>query len=191
MPSGRQPIPSSEEECHSFMEIERKFLVSDIPRQYSRIKQERLAQGYLTPTGTNQEIRVRRAGKSFFLTIKGKGQLARREDEIRIPSSLFRKLWALTTGARVCKLRRRFRLGAGAASLDTYCGKLQGLKTVEVEFASRRAARVFRVPIWFGCEVTYDDAFKNRGLAANGVPRRGEPKESRKSAHRNLPRRVI
>ena len=54
--------------------------------------------------------------------------------------------------------------------LDIYHGRLEGLLTAEVEFASVSAASAFVPPDWLGPDVTDDPRYKNKKLATDGLP---------------------
>lgn len=172
------------------MEIERKFLVDpafaagDGARlPYASSSDHR--QGYLTDPSDSVEVRVAfRGAEAPTLTVKkdvaGAGGLERREVEVRAEAQAS-GLWALTEGRRVYKTRRALPVpawqyvpldeyGPLVFEVDTYRGDLDGLVVVEVEFPSARHAEAFAPPPWFGREVTSDPAYKNRSLAALGLP---------------------
>jgi CYTH domain-containing protein len=155
----------------SGLEIERKFLVPRLPPDLDRRPVEQVQQGYLAIGDDGVEVRIRRRGERFLLTVKGAGDLARVEEEIEIGELRFRALWPLTAGRRIQK--RRYRIehtGAEVIELDVYEGPLSGLLTAEVEFESERAASAFEPPAWLGPEVTGDPRYKNRRLAIDGAP---------------------
>ena len=152
------------------IEIERKFLIERVPADLERFASERISQGYLT-VGDDVEVRVRRRGERTTLTIKQGLGRARREEEITIDSGRFARLWALTEGRRVEKLRYAIPAGDGLTiELDRYAGGLEGLATAEVEFGSEEQADTFEPPHWFGPEVTEDPRYKNQQLARGGAP---------------------
>jgi adenylate cyclase len=149
-------------------EIERKFLVPESPADIERARATKIDQGYLAIDGA-VEVRVRRRDGDAVLTIKGGGGRARAEEEIGIDGERFERLWALTEGRRIEKTR--YEIGDDPLiELDVYGGALDGLVVAEVEFPSDEAADAFRVPPWFGREVTDDPRFKNQRLAGEGAP---------------------
>jgi adenylate cyclase len=152
------------------VEVERKFVVAGDPPEASVGESEMVRQGYLAIDGTT-EARVRSIGERCMLTIKGGRGLRRTEEEIEIDAGRFDRLWPLTDGRRIEKVRRRVILDDGlVAEVDVYAGDLEGLVTAEVEFASEEAAGAFRAPSWLGTEVTGDDRYANRTLAVDGIP---------------------
>jgi CYTH domain-containing protein len=46
--------------------------------------------------------------------------------------------------------------------------------TITVEFDSQQQAQAFEIPLWFGPEVTSEDAYERRSIALNGVPSNSE-----------------
>lgn len=151
-------------------EIERKFLVRELPSDVRDAPGERIEQGYIA-IDDDVEVRVRRREDEFSLTIKkGSGQV-RGEEELAIDGDRFTQLWDLTDGRRIEKSRRTIDAGRETQfDVDVYSGELDGLITVEAEFASEEEAGAFEPPAWFGPEVTDDRRFKNRALACHGLP---------------------
>ena len=149
-------------------EIERKFLVKEMPRAESG--QTVIEQGYLAADG-EAEVRLRRQGEELLLTAKtGHGEV-REEVEVPIEPGAFEALWALTVGRRVYKVRHYVPLGSDLrAEIDVYAGQLVGLRTAEIEFGSRAEADSFAPPFWLGTELTGDERYANQSLATRGLP---------------------
>ncbi|WP_208875368.1 CYTH domain-containing protein [Streptomyces sp. PBH53] len=152
------------------VEIERKFLVDSLDA-VNGTDPVPVRQGYLA-RGEGEEVRVRRQGEEFTLTVKRGSGLTRSECEIPLGPEQFQELWPATEGARVTKSRYAVALPDGrTAHVDVFDGRLLGLATVEVEFPSESEARAFDPPAWFGAEVTEDARYANRALSsADGVP---------------------
>jgi CYTH domain-containing protein len=151
-------------------EIERKFLVRELPPELDRLDPVRIRQGYFVVTEDGSEARVRRAGREHFLTVKSGSGRDRAEIELPIPGRVFDRLWPLTRGRRVRKARYRLPHDGLTIEVDVYRRKLDGLVTAEVEFPDAEGADAFRPPDWFGEEVTADDRYDNRNLARDGLP---------------------
>jgi CYTH domain-containing protein/CHAD domain-containing protein len=149
-------------------EIERKFLVGEMPRAESG--RTSIEQGYLA-LDQHGEVRLRRAGGELLLTAKvGHGEV-REEVEVALGPGAFEALWPLTAGRRVRKVRHYVPLdGFLRAEIDVYEGDLDGLRTAEIEFASRAEADRFRPPPWLGAELTGDERYANQTLATRGLP---------------------
>jgi CYTH domain-containing protein/CHAD domain-containing protein len=149
-------------------EIERKFLVAEMPRAESAAA--RIEQGYLA-LDERGEVRLRRIGGELLLTAKSGHGEVREEVETPIDSDAFEALWPLTAGRRVRKVRHYVPLGEGLrAEVDVYEDALDGLRTAEVEFESREEADAFSPPPWLGAELTGDARYANQTLATVGLP---------------------
>ncbi|MEU4209492.1 CYTH domain-containing protein [Streptomyces sp. NPDC026206] len=151
------------------MEIERKFTVRD-DAPFKGQPAVPVRQGYLA-RGEREEVRVRRVGDEYSLTVKKGSGLERQEFETSIDAAQFDALWPATEGCRVSKSRRLVPLPAGrTAHVDVFEGRLAGLVTVEVEFEDREEALAFVPPAWFGTEVTDDGRYANKELSSSGIP---------------------
>ncbi len=151
-------------------EIERKFLVRRLPDTLESYPQTTIRQGYLITTNNGIELRVRQKAECFYQTIKMGEGLSRTEIEITLSEDQFKELWPHTAGRRVDKTRYKVPVGEYTAELDRFEGDLEGLEMVEVEFSSVDVSQQFIPPDWFGTEVTEDKRYKNKWLAANGLP---------------------
>jgi CYTH domain-containing protein len=152
-------------------EIERKFLVDELPADLDRHPATEIHQGYLAVEDDGTEVRVRRRGEEDFLTAKRGRGLVRDEAEVPLAAEAFERLWPLTAGRRVEKRRHLVPADGGLTiELDVYGGRLAGLAVAEVEFGDERAAAAFSPPDWMGREVTDDARFKNQRLAVDGLP---------------------
>jgi adenylate cyclase len=151
-------------------EIERKFLVKEVPENIDSYPSEEISQGYLSVTDNGTEIRLRKKGQGYFLTVKrGKG-MKRHETEIQLLEKQFDVLWPQTEGMRVGKKRIRIPTENVVIELDIYSGTLEGLKTAEVEFETQDEADAFTPPSWLDREITQDERYKNKNLALDGFP---------------------
>jgi CYTH domain-containing protein len=160
------------------LEIERKYLVNEQELSKAVILEDVLSydiqQAYLSTGDT--EIRVRRAekgpaGYECYMTIKSKGDLVREEIEFDIPYSRYRQIIdaKVYKGNIIDKRRYKIYLGFGLiAELDIFKGLLDGLMVVEVEFPPGEQAKHFVAPAWFGEEITYNAAYKNKNLIMRG-----------------------
>lgn len=152
------------------VEIERKFLVEQLPDDLEAHPSREIDQGYLAITD-DVEVRLRRYGEQTFLTLKSSGKESRVEEEIEIDRRRFDALWPLTEGRRIQKRRYAIPIGGDLTiELDVYHGRLSGLVTAEVEFTSLASATAFAPPRWLGRDVTDDSRYKNRDLATHGLP---------------------
>ncbi|HEX7279762.1 MAG TPA: CHAD domain-containing protein [Solirubrobacterales bacterium] len=152
-------------------EIERKFLLEQLPAELEESPAADVEQGYLA-IAKNAEVRVRRRGESFSLTLKRGSGEEREEIEVELDKRQFQALWESVEERRLAKRRYLVPLGKGLnAEVDVYFGPLAGLRVAEVEFPSREAAASFQPPGWFGREVTGDHGYANQSLATSGIPK--------------------
>ncbi len=152
-------------------EIERKFAVRELPSGLGEGTPFR--QGYVAIDG-EAEVRVRAAGESCTLTIKGGAGRRRTEVELPLSQEQFDELWRLAESRCLVKRRHVVQLEEGVAELDVYGGALEGLAVVEVEFDSEEDADRFGPPAWFGEELTGRSGWSNAALATRGRPPVGD-----------------
>lgn len=146
------------------MEIERQFLVTELPplpKAYETIRQ-----GYVAFL---PEIRIREIdGSHFLLTVKRGAGLVREEWETEISKQEFDSLAARLYSETCMIEKRRYHIpleDGRMAELHVHEGHLTGLNYVEVEFPTTEAANAFQPPSWFGREVTEEESFSYRKLS--------------------------
>ncbi len=154
------------------MEIERKFLVKELPENLSEYESKKLIQGYLS---VEPVIRARREGDDYYMTYKGKGLLTREEYNLPLTEESFNHLIKKADGIVIEKTRHYLPLSGKdeglTVELDVFSGELSGLIIAEVEFPSEEAAKAFTPLPWFGEEKTYDSAYHNSTLSREGLPK--------------------
>ena len=151
------------------MEIERKFLVKQIPGILEKYPKKEIEQSYIS---TDPTIRLRKSNSEFILTIKGKGTIAREEFELELSEKQYLSLIKKIETPILAKTRYLIPLDTGhIAELDIYKGKLEGLATVEVEFQTVKEAENFIPPVWFSSDISTDNRYKNTNLSLNGIPK--------------------
>src|SRR3982751_5363919 len=92
------------------LEIERKFLLRPPGPSLDGLPCRHIDQGYLADAP--QQVRLRRIdGSRFILTVKTGEGLIRGEHEIDLSREQFEKLWPLTAGRRLRKIRYDVPLG--------------------------------------------------------------------------------
>ncbi|MCC8120694.1 MAG: CYTH domain-containing protein [Oscillospiraceae bacterium] len=144
------------------MEIERKFLLRQLPEGLEDCPHTSIEQAYLC---TRPVVRVRRKGAEFWLTCKGEGLMAREEYELPLSEQAYLHLLSKADGRRVQKERYRVPLGELTVEVDLFQGELAPLILAAVEGSSGEQAEAFQPPAWFGREVTYDPAYTNAYLS--------------------------
>jgi len=149
----------------SSREIERKFLIKQLPVEILRSRRFCLAQGYLANETGGRHVRLRTKGKTASLTFKvGRGS-AREEREIRLSAKQFATLWPATRGRRLRKTRYEVPWKNLKIEIDIYHGRNHGLMVAEVEFPNHASCRRFKPPRWFGREITGAKRYSNVRLA--------------------------
>jgi adenylate cyclase len=150
------------------IEIERKFLVADAAwRAEVRGVGTTMRQGYLAAGGPSQpSVRIRLAGDTAFLTVKGPGGKVRAEFEYLIPPADAEGMLALSPMAVLSKTRWEVMHEGHLWTVDEFHGPhaLNGLVLAEVELDTEAVDPP--LPAWLGAEVTDDPRYSNAALAA-------------------------
>ena len=149
------------------MEIERKFLINELPN-LNNYPHKKIVQGYIS---TDPVIRIRQMDDTYCVCVKSQGHMIREEFELNITKEQCDALWPKVEHAPIAKTRYFIPLDNDlTAELDVYKGALDGLLTVEVEFISPLDASNFIPPSWFGEDITHDNRYKNNHLSVYGMP---------------------
>ncbi len=146
-------------------EIERKFLVKQLPEKLKRRRHYPIAQGYLASEPGGRHVRLRKKGKTASLAFKVGRGAHREEREVKLSPKQFAALWPATVGRRLRKLRYEIPWKNLLIEIDVYRGKHSGLVVAEVEFPDLATCREFKPPRWFGREVTGQKRYSNIRLA--------------------------
>jgi adenylate cyclase len=149
----------------SSREIERKFLLKQLPERLKQARRCVIAQGYLAAEPGGRHVRLRKKGKTASLTFKVGRGAHREEREIKLSPKQFAALWPATTGRRLRKLRYEIPWRNLLIEIDIYRGRHSGLVVAEVEFPDHATRRKFKPPSWFGREVTGEKRYSNVRLA--------------------------
>jgi len=143
------------------MEIERKFLIKEMP-DLSGYECHSLTQAYLN---RDPVLRIRKEDDEYYFTYKGKGLMAREEYNLPLNKESFDKLLPKTEGRVIEKKRYIIPYGKYNIELDVFAGELAPLCLAEVEFESVEDANDFEGPDWFGEDVTQDKRYHNSNLS--------------------------
>lgn len=147
------------------MEIERKFLIKQIPEGCTSFPSRQIEQAYLN---TDPVVRVRRDNDDYYLTYKGKGLLSREEYNLPLNKEAYEHLLAKADGIILTKKRYMIPVPGSdhlTIELDVFEGHYDGLILAEVEFASEEEAKAFVPPAWFGEDVTFSGEYHNSHLS--------------------------
>lgn len=160
-------VTSLDARARSGVEIERKYLLSALPREMQVVVVKEIEQGYLP--GKNLVERLRRVAADgevrWFRTVKLGAGLVRTELEEACAQSLFEAMWPSTEGKRLTKRRHVVPEGALQWEVDEFTDR--ALVLAEIELPSADA--IPSIPEWLAKyvvrEVTDDPAYVNYNLA--------------------------
>lgn len=145
------------------MEIERKYLIKELPENLDSYPKHRIEQGYLC---TEPVIRIRRQDDSYYLTYKSKGLMVREEYNLPLTADSYLHLKQKIDGILISKTRYLLPLDDDLTiELDVFDSPYEGLYLAEVEFPSVEAANAFLPPDWFGEDVTGSGTYHNSTLS--------------------------
>ena len=149
------------------MEIERKYLISELPDHLEQYPHRTIEQGYLC---TEPVVRVRRDGEKYVLTYKSKGFLIREEYNLPLTRESYLHLINKADGRIITKERYCIPLDDNLTiELDIFKGDLEPLILAEVEFPDEDSAKAFIPPIWFGDDVTFRSEYHNSTLSRSHI----------------------
>lgn len=149
------------------MEIERKFLIREMPGNLAQYACRVIEQGYLC---TKPVVRVRRQDDSYILTYKGIGMMSREEYNLPLSEEAYRHLRQKTDGNLIRKKRYVIPIeGNLNIELDVFEPPFAPLVLAEVEFPDEDAARSFTPPDWFGEDVTFDENYQNSSMSKRKI----------------------
>lgn len=159
------------------MEIERKFLLKEIPENLDTCPYCPIEQGYLC---TSPVVRIRRQNDEYYMTYKGSGMMSREEYNLPLTKEAYEHLLPKTDGNVISKKRYLIPLSSeeinpeclsllGGASLtvelDEFAPPFAPLLLAEIEFPTEEAAKAFRMPDWFSEDVTQDVRYHNSHMS--------------------------
>lgn len=148
------------------LESEYSYLIKSLPSDLENFPKKEIKQGYFSSKPA--ALRIRKQNDVYILNKKialDPTDFSRHEEsEITIKAEEFELLWPLCKTS-LTKTRYYYPLSNNlTAEVDVYHGPLEGLATVEVEFASEEVRSVFEKPDWFGQDVTQADWAANSEL---------------------------
>ena len=145
------------------MEIERKFLVKEIPANLQQYAHHTIEQGYLC---TNPVVRIRKQDDTFILTYKGSGMMSREEYNLPLNRDAYFHLKTKVDGNLIAKKRYVIPIQDRLKiELDIFEAPFAPLVLAEVEFPDEETANSFQPPAWFSEDVTFDGRYHNSRLS--------------------------
>ena len=145
-------------------EIERKFLIKELPENLESYQSLEIEQGYLC---TKPTIRVRKSNDEYYMTYKGKGLLEREEYNLPLTKEAYESLVKKSEGNIISKTRYVIPIEGShlKIELDVFKAPFDGLILAEVEFNSTREADSFVMPDWFLKDVTGEREYYNSNMS--------------------------
>jgi adenylate cyclase len=142
------------------IELELAWLVRNLPSDLDNCKSTEIKQAYLSASDPKiKDIRIREKEGKYTHTVKSFIRNSQEtgynsEETKKLSRKEFMRLWTQAE-KKVRKTRYFYPLSSGyTAEIDIYKDNLEGLRVVEVEFASIDYYKNFKAPKWFGKEVT-------------------------------------
>lgn len=143
-------------------EIERKYLVKQVPENLDSYPFHEIEQGYLC---TEPVVRIRRQDEEYYLTYKSKGLMIREEYNLPLTKDAYFHLREKIDGRLISKRRYLIPLDPYTIELDVFHSPKDDLILAEVEFPSEEDALTFTPPDWFGEDVTNSSLYHNSRLS--------------------------
>ena len=143
-------------------EIERKYLVKQVPENLASYPFHEIEQGYLC---TEPVVRIRRQDEEYYLTYKSKGLMIREEYNLPLTKDAYFHLREKIDGRLISKRRYLIPLDPYTIELDVFHSPKDDLILAEVEFPSKEDALTFTPPDWFGEDVTNSSLYHNSRLS--------------------------
>ena len=147
------------------LEIERKYLLSALPRMPQPIDVLEIDQGYLPGVARLRHQRSSSGAERFIRTVKQGAGITRTEIEADIDRAAFDELWPQTSGRRVRKRRYVVANGEDHWEIDEFLDR--ALVLAELEFDDPEHS--VSIPDWLSPvlvrEVTDEPQYTNRSLA--------------------------
>lgn len=147
------------------MEIERKFLISQLPENLESYPCHQIEQGYLC---TDPVVRIRRQDDAYYLTYKSGGMMIREEYNLPLTAESYEHLKPKTDGIIITKKRYCIPYQNYTIELDVFENEIAPLILAEVEFPTEEEALRFTPPEWFIKDVTHSPLYHNSYLSRHG-----------------------
>lgn len=162
------------------MEIERKYLIKQIPSDLSRYPFHQIEQAYLN---IDPVVRIRKQDEEYYLTYKGKGMISREEYNLHLDKKAYYHLLTKHDGNVITKTRYLIPLNNPqfipgfivkpnlqlTIELDLFEGDLATLVLAEIEFPDIETANALIMPDWFQKDVSNDSRYHNSNLSKDGL----------------------
>ena len=152
------------------MEIEKKYLVKNLPEDINKYESVEIEQAYICSDPT---LRIRKKGPKYIFTyknrVKGSDEKLCIADEIEseISFDAYMHLFKKADGWPIHKTRYMIPYDGYTIELDVFHDNREGLYLAEVEFMSVEDSRDFVPPDWFGEDVSGDIRYTNSYMSSH------------------------
>ena len=175
------------------VEIEKKFLVKELPDNLEKYSFHRIEQAYLN---VSPAIRVRREDDEYYMTYKGirggdPDNIGQTEYNMPLTAEAYEHLATKADGNVIRKkryliplnddafdeaaletdpdLEKAVKTGMIKIELDVFEAPFEGRVLAEVEFPSEETARIYHPAEWFLKDVTGDRAYSNASMSREQI----------------------
>ena len=149
------------------VELERTFLLKELPTDLKNCKSEEFLDIYIPKSVPHPILRIRKRGSIFEITKKSpKSADASEQEEKTIPLSE-KEFAVLSTisGKRLRKIRYYYPINNKIAEIDLFLDDLKGLGLVDFEFSSFKEKENFQIPDFCLVDVTQEEFIAGGSLA--------------------------
>ena len=149
------------------MEIEKKYLIKNLPENLNEFDKYDIEQYYLS---SSPVIRIRKMNDLYILTYKSRVEKdvklnISNEVELPLNKESFDHLKKKADGIGIIKERYIIPYGKFKIELDVFHGNYEGFVLAEVEFKTVEEAKEFNIPSWFGEDVSGDYHYTNNYMS--------------------------
>ncbi|MDO8647421.1 MAG: hypothetical protein Q7R70_03325 [Candidatus Diapherotrites archaeon] len=141
------------------LELERTFLAKFLPEGLKECKRKEIIDVYIPRSREHPTLRIRKNGESFEITkkepVQGDDASKQLEQTIHLSKEEFESL-ARLDGKKVAKLRHYYKFGGKTFEIDVFCGALEGLVLVDIEFDDENEKDSFEMPEFCLADVTLE-----------------------------------
>jgi len=130
-------------------EIEKRYLVKDVPEDLDEYPSEILEDNYIPPTSRHPIIRIRRIGNKYFITkkklLREDSKNFAKEETIILDKDEYNYLKDIP-GKKLRKKRYQYKWNGRDCEVDVYEDDLKGLVIMDFEFDSEEEMIDFKKP---------------------------------------------
>jgi adenylate cyclase len=141
------------------IELERTFLVKNIPEGMDKCPKREIADIYYPKTAKHPVLRLRKDGDRYILTKKhpvGEDKSVQKEQTVELTNEEFEALSRLE-GKHLEKVRYESDYKGRKVEIDVFKGALEGLVLADFEFSSQEERDTFKMPDFCLVEVTHEE----------------------------------